>query len=130
MTTLRVRCCCQPEKVLGTLDFGMDIYHPGHYKVPVWDGTHGNMLDFDFDVMEWIDVIEVKRFCHLRAGDYELAVYSDDRPLDYWDNIRGFKRLRDQGDIPCQPAPTQPDGRDQCQAIGRDRDVYGAGDED
>ncbi len=74
---LNVRCCCRPEKVLGTL------------SVP------DSLLDRDYVVMMRKDggtaSVQLKWFWN--ALDYykELAVYSDDTSPEFWDGLVNFE---------------------------------------
>lgn len=106
MTRLNVRCCCQPEKILGTMELPTAVArHPTQIRVPFlangqvgfglideWTATFGHPNLHTSTV-----VIELRTFRdftfpgnHLRE---ELAVYSDDRPVEFWKQFPSFRPL-------------------------------------
>lgn len=93
-----VRCCCTPQKVFGflrllapnnpltthhtTLTDNNGQQHPIKimpiYSNPNMSSHFGRVL-FNMDPVQFLE--------HTKP---ELAVYSDDRPLEFWRNIPGF----------------------------------------
>jgi hypothetical protein len=81
-----VRCCCTPQKVFGFIRIPESLYRPGTLRLPVRSKVHAGPVseaDYPTDVL-----VEVKTL-H-RGPETELAVYSDDRPLEFWLDVAGF----------------------------------------
>jgi hypothetical protein len=94
-----VRCCCQPTKVLGWLDGPEDVHSffvletrrrgglapPPQHEVKVRDMCscriveHPELCEANGDVP-----VELVRMV-------ERAIYSDDRPIEFWRRIAGFE---------------------------------------
>jgi len=55
--TLNVRCCCQPQKILGQIKI-----------------TKDNIYEL---LLKWF-------------GNTEVAIYSDDKPMNHWKGYNGF----------------------------------------
>lgn len=82
-----VRCCCNPQKIFGFIELERDVKTQ---RVIDWNGD--------------IHTLEIKDFCNAKSDDVdpkndllfikEPAVYSDDRPIDFWRNIRGFVEIK------------------------------------
>lgn len=90
---LAVRCCCAPRKIFGFLRVPLDRLHvvasrvwaPGSVQVKDAAGAP--------------HALELRLSCEYRhdselagkpkATD-ELAIYSDDRPIEFWRTIPGF----------------------------------------
>lgn len=77
---LAVRCCCQPTKVLGFMQLPR-----GQTKHSVWVQGHG------------LDVIEVRLMSDAKRTDdgthaitTEMAIYSEDRGIEFWRGVIGF----------------------------------------
>lgn len=77
---LAVRCCCQPTKVLGFMQLPR-----GQAKHSVWVQGHG------------LDVIEVRLMSDAKRTDdgthaitTEMAIYSEDRGIEFWRGVTGF----------------------------------------
>jgi hypothetical protein len=91
-----VRCCCQPTKILGTLELPARV-GPGHLQVlkHVVRAPAGPLpftVTFPApakDATVMYASIELKTFQRVDGGS-ELAVYSDERPIDYWRTFHGF----------------------------------------
>lgn len=72
-----VRCCCTPTKVLGFISMRRENVKAGYcFRLPV-RGVH------------------MAKICHLREmamGRYaqEIAIYSEDRPIEFWRSVSGF----------------------------------------
>lgn len=89
MVRLNVRCCCQPTKIFGTLeveDFCRErillqmkpVVTEAAEEVPARDP---------------LPVAEIKKIFLKADTDFmleEYAVYSDDRPLEFWRSVEGF----------------------------------------
>jgi hypothetical protein len=99
-----VRCCCQPQKILGYLELP-DWLKPGSRWVlmvddrktgralsaaawtpadPVGPTFRGLPVRLEAVVMQYRD---------LESDVDELAVYSDDRPIEFWRIIHGFEEM-------------------------------------
>jgi hypothetical protein len=75
---LNVRCCCTPEKVLGTMPWreGSESMH---------FASKASLFDPPKKV-----TVRVRHFMHA-DGFNELAVYGDDRGVEFWRTIPGFR---------------------------------------
>ena len=81
MKRLQVRCCCQPTKILGTLEVP---YAPesGHGFFYLWDiagKKHRVRVENLYDYTDLSEEI------------YTLAIYSEDRSVEFWRQFLGFK---------------------------------------
>jgi hypothetical protein len=77
---LNVRCCCTPTKVLGTMPW------PGGSEQMTFARKTG-LFDPPTKV-----TVHVRQFMHA-DGLKELAVYSDDRGVEFWRAIPGFREI-------------------------------------
>lgn len=84
---LNVRCCCRPQKILGTLEiddlhlsFTVAIARPISTG-PTWPRE---WVAFDYHRIE---------LRHYQGFDEEteIAVYSDDRPIEFWRQLPNFR---------------------------------------
>jgi hypothetical protein len=88
MDWIAVRCCCQPTKVFGFMRLDRDD-RPGTVRVVDVQGTRHQ--------------VELKRYSDGNGLlNDEIAVYSDDQPLEFWRRIVGFVEAH---------APVRPVGR-------------------
>ena len=85
---MNVRCCCQPHKILGTVDVPYEFSD----RFVVWEdlepinfSPNGPTMSPNVTRHE----IKVRDFL-AGNGKAERAVYSDDRPIEFWRKIRGF----------------------------------------
>jgi hypothetical protein len=89
MHRLNVRCCCEGEKILGTLDLAILQPVQRIYVLPVSEGWTPNDDPMGFVDIE-VHTIQLKEIS-LPRGRTEIAVYSDDRPIEFWRRLSGFK---------------------------------------
>lgn len=96
---LNVRCCCTPKKVMGVLDVpdALVRWMGGDMTLlrPMYGLAHlGRITDAE-QVYSPITRAHIElRFYFHENGRKELAVYSDDRPVDFWRNLPGFEEDR------------------------------------
>jgi hypothetical protein len=95
-----VRCCCEPNKILGTLELdGMMAARArslGGLRIFALNSLSFSALA-DPDTVPFIETVDV----HIRPfvtygrgiSMSEDAVYSDDRPVDAWARVPGFIEL-------------------------------------
>lgn len=91
MHRLNVRCCCQPTKVLGTIEVPEIVARGGFFNVPI------PITDRPLDVVS----IEVRKIALGRCSDLErelglpadreFAVYSEERPIEFWRAFPSFR---------------------------------------
>ena len=92
MTRLNVRCCCMPVKIMGTLELTDDEIRARGKIVytPVSVPYIGHMTNIAVPVLfprAGEEVIQLRHY-----GPFsELAVYSDDRPIEFWRGVPGFR---------------------------------------
>lgn len=72
---LNVRCCCQPQKILGTLEVGSFARFQS-IRIPSSIGP--------------IERIQVRVFFSNEDAKAEYAIYSDDHPVEYWRQFPTF----------------------------------------
>jgi hypothetical protein len=80
---LNVRCCCQPTKVFGTMEVpeGAQKGQPVNYfYIPTRDNPR-----------ELIEVRHIWINIGNGVSEQQKAVYSDDRPIEFWRRLKGFK---------------------------------------
>jgi len=93
MPRVNVRCCCEGEKILGTLD--LHSLHPVQRISVLSDPPSGFTLNDDPMGFVQIESHEIQlKEIDLGGGRREIAVYSDDRPIEFWRCLSGF---REQG---------------------------------
>jgi hypothetical protein len=99
---LNVRCCCQPTKILGRFPVPDHALGCGSFRVAtrsfrVATMSQGHSLE--------THTIEVRLFNNGFLGQ-EYAVYSDDRPIEFWRSLPSFiEAPPDQGiNAPRRPA--------------------------
>ena len=91
MTAHPVRCCCQPNKIFGYLDLPTEG-RPGYYTVfehlkPLKVGPICNpVLTIEAPQNYTVELRPI-----IADGELNVAVYSDDRPIEFWRSIRGFR---------------------------------------
>lgn len=79
-----VRCCCQPQKIFGWLKIAQEL-KAGQSTV-VFENRCGPSPSPYHHVQA--------RYCgDTKDGQivYEVAIYSDDHPIEFWRTIRGFR---------------------------------------
>lgn len=90
MPRFNVRCCCQPQKILGTLDLPTTNKTQ---RLTTRSVIRPMVLKQD-DVIPANTTIEHHtiqlRIYNRDDGVEELSVYSDDKPVEYWRQFIGF----------------------------------------
>lgn len=83
MSWLAVRCCCTPNKIFGFLKYdGSDRKADGGtIYIRVLNKTGG---------AERVALRDMHRRRRGPQIEVELAVYSEERPIEFWRNIAGF----------------------------------------
>jgi len=95
---IAVRCCCKPTKVLGFIKLPVDRARRGHVRLMKRRQSAllapMNLLrvpepvsneDFYADVR-----IETMSGFENGESNREVAIYSEDRPIEFWRSIEGF----------------------------------------
>ena len=83
-----VRCCCRPDKVFGTLALNVPD-RPGRYiirSLPPIPSLEDLCSIKESELLE----VELRHLTDPITGIYTLAVYSDDRPIEFWRGVPGF----------------------------------------
>lgn len=79
-----VRCCCQPQKIFGFI------------RLP--DMERSNVVDKRGNVhkLELRSMANCKMTVLNNQLEYEreLAIYSDDRPIEFWRSVVGFLEIK------------------------------------
>ncbi len=102
---LNVRCCCLPQRVLGSIDLPEDLSKAGTFRVPmsIETGSAGPLTVYANKpfAIEYVTV-EVREFQEreavpeaieprgVRLTHRELAIFSDDRPVQFWRKFPSF----------------------------------------
>ena len=94
-----VRCCCEPQKILGYIDLPRDRYGDGERTrvktMPMLSVTAFPKSGEKPVAMRSTDeIIILRRYRDYAVGIDEMAVYSDDRPIEFWRKIVGFMELK------------------------------------
>lgn len=93
---LNVRCCCEPERILGTLPVPMEAARRGFFQVarrasPVFTMRVGKRPGpGSVTTLRGAETILIKPFAAGPRAPTELAVYSDELPIEFWREIPGF----------------------------------------
>ncbi len=89
-----VRCCCTPQKVFGFLKLDARHARPGLAAVV---DQHGHRYQIELRPIDNYQhdpgMMAAMRYAPddiRELGEREVAVYSDDRPLDFWRTIPAF----------------------------------------
>lgn len=78
-----IRCCCEPTKVLGFMRLRESIVQSGQ---PLVVTTISEALK----VEQWPVELRPMEEVHCDQWEQEMAIYSEDRPVEFWRRIRGF----------------------------------------
>ncbi len=83
---LNVRCCCQSNKIFGTLD----VLNPeaSTFRI-VRPFTIEASPPFPPKPLE-TELLLIREICDFVGVAVERAVYSEDRPLEFWRTVPGF----------------------------------------
>lgn len=88
MNRLNIRCCCRPEKVLGSLPWPCwpaDLYgtHRTFRLPPVPSTPMGRIQTVTVEIRRFVDPAEPR-------WAEEWAIYGDDKPIGFWQSIPGY----------------------------------------
>lgn len=86
-----VRCCCQPRKVFGFMQVerGMNYIDVGGKRFNIRIMSERNTFGFGIiNKPEDITSIEYRE---------ELAIYSEDHPIEFWREQEGFIEIKEEG---------------------------------
>lgn len=83
---VNVRCCCQPLKILGTLEVS-GVSHP---RLMVREKFELPRPSLHPTVSNSAPCHELKIMTFVDGQHHERAIYSDDRPIEFWRKIPGF----------------------------------------
>ena len=95
-----VRCCCQPLKIFGWLTMPAGLLP--RCRVRVREKSMRRLLDPVPDPrvpVAPLHFIKLREFADPENGIDEIAVYSDDRPIEFWRTIEGFRENGPDGSI-------------------------------
>jgi hypothetical protein len=104
MHRLNVRCCCQPQKILGTIELrSLERFQ----RLLIPRVLKASFINFDGDSL--VEIAPSDVYADIKLRDFvrpwtfktELAVYSDDRPIEFW---RQFPQFREDDAIPSEKA--------------------------
>ena len=84
---VNVRCCCNPDRVLGTVD----LPRVDKRFVYVWPKVKCLPFEGVVDKSVSIPRLEIAQVA-FPDGTYEYAVKSEDRPDEFWDTLPTFRR--------------------------------------
>ena len=96
MAWFPVHCCCQPDVLFGFLR----LPEGGrHHKVM---DAEGRLHDVELRLLQEATMLQKLQYERIIDAEVrpeiraELAVYSDDRPLEFWRTVRGFREITDK----------------------------------
>ena len=79
---LPVRCCCQPQKIFGFMPVDSSLLSKSDQTIEI-DNVAGDKIE-----------LKIKKFSASSYRQenvaYEMALYSDDRPVEFWFQFNGF----------------------------------------
>jgi hypothetical protein len=87
---LPVRCCCDGDKVLGFLSVTEE---EARQQRTISRPMIGDLMPWQINNAHQLNVERVSieiRCINLSHGNYEFAVYSDDRDVEFWRTVSGF----------------------------------------
>lgn len=92
---LNVRCCCLPQKILGSIDVPRElVFSESRFPLrrkflplPEAPGPDDPVLPTIRDPEE---AGQIRRFRHRGGAVDEFAVYSDDKPASFWEQFQTF----------------------------------------
>lgn len=87
-----VRCCCSPQKIFGFLKLPAPI-NEGPYQLRSLATFTMTAQERELAKLEPIR-IQIKRMTG--PGQAELAIYSEDRPIEFWRGIEGFVEAKNE----------------------------------
>lgn len=88
MAEYPVRCCCQPQKIFGYLELPDGLV--GGTRIPVSLPAEATPAGAPSNSHK-IEMIEL-RGCFVFFQEH-VAVYSDDRPIEFWRQLPNFREL-------------------------------------
>ncbi len=103
MIRVNVRCCCQPQKILGTLEVPhaangqvwrsrfQEAFFAAMVREELPKLVPTGSIPMDATTSIKTKIIKLKMFHGDGAYDEEVAVYSEERPLEFWRQFYGFK---------------------------------------
>jgi len=83
-----VRCCCTPQKVFGFIRLRPGLNEYIVLEKPKRKTTLRALSDLETGLLPRTHRIKVKTLDSYDTS--ELAIYSEDRPIEFWRNIEGF----------------------------------------
>lgn len=91
---LNVRCCCQPTKILGTMEVPSSMTSPGTFRV-LLRSSLGPLAEWKPQELSSeqpikTEVLKTATIAGFR-GEPELAVYGEERPMEFWRQIPTFR---------------------------------------
>jgi hypothetical protein len=105
MPRLNVRCCCQPQKILGTLEVSslernqiIRMFNLG--SASVLEYYCGESCEISAPRVS-THIIKIREFKNGPWSEPEYAVYSDDRPIEFWRQFLSFQEAPSEtADLP------------------------------
>ena len=103
MASYPVRCCCTPTKILGHLDLPDGLRDGQRYRIveraPLTKRPYGRASS-----VRMHDAV-LRRYRKADNNVDEIAIYSDDRPINFWRNIYGLRNWSRRVDSNHRPPP-------------------------
>lgn len=91
-----VRCCCTPTKILGFLKLPLTTQE-GNARVRTGDGNYADVKLKEISQIRCALPERYSRFQYhppLSSYEKELAVYGEDRPIEFWRSFPDFMEVR------------------------------------
>lgn len=91
-----VRCCCDGSKLYGFLDIPTDrkFADGERFAVQIYPQASARLDDAYSTRKVRNETVTLRRFRDFGNGVDEIAVYSDDRPIEFWRTVSGFTELK------------------------------------
>lgn len=86
-----IRCCCSPLTLFGWLEGPADVsefWVPERLQAPVWNAPGSAAVPIHRG--HRVQVMLFGRIAGDGMREHEHAIYSDDRPAEFWQALQGF----------------------------------------
>lgn len=89
---LNVRCCCSPTKVFGTLHVPGPVSPGQAIRIPMLDGSTELVLIREIYTVRYPIFLDESQEVKPVGQATELAIYSEERPIQFWLGAVGFTK--------------------------------------
>ena len=94
MKRLNIRCCCQPQKILGSMEVPNDIAKTAGEFVAKERVSVVSSFKHEKYLLKSPKVHRIQIRAFTNGDKVESAVYSEDRPIEFWKNVESFEEAK------------------------------------